>query len=160
MSDHDSLLRRLSLEEARLQLSHFDATLAWDLASSLRERALAQGLAIAFDVSFAGITWAYVSMEGASPDNAEWIRRKKNVVLRYQKSSYAVLTEMEKRGATLESRGCPIADYVAAGGCFPLRMRGASGVLGTLTVSGLSGREDHELAVSVLAERLGVELST
>ncbi len=126
----------------------------------MRQRALSEKLAIAFDISFAETTYVYVTLDGASPDNADWIRRKKNSVRRFHKSSYALLLDCERRGQTLEQRyGCDPREFVAAGGCFPLRIRGSSGVVGSMTVSGLSGREDHELVVQCLAERLGMDLS-
>ncbi len=37
-------------------------------------------------------------------------------------------------------------DYTLAGGSFPIRVRGA-GVIGAITVSGLSSDEDHQMVV-------------
>jgi len=41
------------------------------------------------------------------------------------------------------------ADYVDAGGSFPIRIEGV-GVVGTITVSGLSQEADHRLATEAL----------
>ena len=43
-------------------------------------------------------------MRGTSPDNAEWIRRKRNVVNRFHKSSYAIGLRLQQRNSTLEER--------------------------------------------------------
>ena len=44
-------------------------------------------------------------------------------------------------------------DYAPHGGCFPIKLHG-TGCIGTITVSGLPQRADHELIVEVLAELL------
>ena len=62
---------------------------------------------------------------------------------------------MEEKKSTLFDRyGLPLADYAAHGGCFPIRVKGA-GVIGSMTVSGLPDRSDHQLAVEVLCLELG-----
>jgi uncharacterized protein (UPF0303 family) len=48
----------------------------------------------------------------------------------------------------------PLADFAAHGGSFPLRVAGA-GVVGSVTVSGLAQRADHELVVEALCGLLG-----
>ena len=89
-------------------------------------------------------------MDGTTPDNPEWVRRKSNVVARFHRSSYAVGIREKMKGVTLaESQGLPIADYATHGGSFPLTVAGA-GVVGCVTVSGLPMREDHELVVEAL----------
>ena len=46
-------------------------------------------------------------------------------------------------------------DYTAHGGCFPIRVRG-TGMVGTVTVSGLPQKEDHALVVETLGQVLGL----
>ena len=99
-------------------------------------------------------------MPGATPNNAEWIRRKKNVLNRFHKSTYAVGLDYRRNDTSLEARtGAPLADFATAGGCFPIRSKGSAAVLGSITVSGLPEREDHELVVKVLSEHIGVALA-
>ena len=47
-----------------------------------------------------------------------------------------------------------MADYAADGGSFPLKVAGA-GIVGSVTVSGLPQRSDHELVVEALCGLLG-----
>ena len=48
-----------------------------------------------------------------------------------------------------ERYGLPDADYAAHGGCFPIHVAG-TGIIGAVTVSGLTQREDHNLVVEAL----------
>jgi uncharacterized protein (UPF0303 family) len=54
----------------------------------------------------------------------------------------------------LEKYGLPTADYASHGGSFPLTVAGA-GIIGTVTVSGLPQRADHELVVEALCAQIG-----
>jgi uncharacterized protein (UPF0303 family) len=117
--------------------------------------ALERGLAVVIDVRRFGQPLFYAAMEGTTPDNVEWVRRKSNLVARFHHSSYSVgLREKSKNQTLLESQGLPVADYATHGGSFPLAVRGA-GVVGSVTVSGLPQRMDHELVVEALCELIG-----
>jgi uncharacterized protein (UPF0303 family) len=154
-------LEQIALQERELQFDRFDADVAWTIGSALRSAAAAQGKSVAIDVTLAGAPLFYCAMSGATPNNADWIRRKKNVMSRFHKSTYAVGLEYKKNDTTLEARtGAPLADFVTAGGCFPIRIKGSAAVLGSITVSGLPERHDHELIVEVLCEHLGVALAS
>jgi uncharacterized protein (UPF0303 family) len=97
----------------------------------------------------------YAALDGTTPDNAEWVRRKSNVVARFHRSSYAVGLKMALMNETLLERyGLPVADYATHGGSFPLIVAG-TGVVGSATVSGLAQRDDHELVVEALCGLLG-----
>jgi len=125
------------------------------LGSRLRAIAAERNLAVVIDVRLFGQPLFYAAMDGTTPDNTEWVRRKSNVVARFHCSSYAVgLREKLKNQTLHESQGLPIAHYATHGGSFPLRVAGA-GVVGSVTVSGLPMRADHELAVEALCGLLG-----
>jgi len=143
-------LERIALQERELQLPRLDAEIAWELGSSLRTMAAERRLAIVIDVRRFGQPLFYAAMDGTTPDNVEWVRRKSNVVARFHLSSYAVgLKERTKNESLLKSQGLPIADYATHGGSFPLAVAGA-GVIGSATVSGLPERGDHELVIEAL----------
>jgi uncharacterized protein (UPF0303 family) len=97
----------------------------------------------------------YTALRGTVPDNVDWVRRKSNVTARFHRSSYAVGLEMKAKDSDLYSRyGLAVQDYASHGGCFPLRVVGA-GFIGSVTVSGLPQRQDHELVVEALCLELG-----
>lgn len=112
-------------------------------------------LAIAAEIHVNGMSIFTTALPGSRPDNADWIRRKRNLVLRTYSSSYATQLRLDLAKTTLECRnGMSSSDFVAAGGCFPIRVSSA-GVIGTLTVSGLTSRNDHNLAAEILCAHLG-----
>ncbi len=152
-------LDRLALQEAELRLPRLDAQAAWELGTRLRNLAAERALEVVVDVRRFGQQLFYAALEGATPDNAEWVRRKSNVVARFHRSSYAVGLTQKLKGTTLmDLHGLPVADYAAHGGSFPLAVEEA-GVVGSVTVSGLPQRDDHSLVVEALCSMLGRDYS-
>ncbi len=147
-------LDRVALQESELQLPRMDEQLAWELGLRLRTMAEERGLSIVIDVRRFGQPLFYSALNGTTPDNVEWVRRKSSVVARFHRSSYGVGLLMLKKNDSLEARGLPIGDYASHGGSFPLAVSGA-GIVGSVTVSGLPQRADHELVVEVLCGIVG-----
>jgi uncharacterized protein (UPF0303 family) len=148
-------MERVAVQERELVFPRLDAQLAWELGVRLRTMAEERGLAVVIDVRRFGQPLFYAALEGTTPDNAEWVRRKSNVVARFHCSSYAVGLKLKAKNETLgEQQGLPLADFATHGGSFPLTVRGA-GVVGSVTVSGLPQRADHELVVEALCGLLG-----
>jgi uncharacterized protein (UPF0303 family) len=152
-------LRIIAEQERALVWPRLDADSIWALGSRLRELSLARSAPAAIDIRRFGQVLFSCALPGATPDNAEWIRRKSNVVQRFLRSSYAIGQGLKEAGLTLaEKHGLGDADYATHGGSFPLTVAGA-GVVGSITVSGLPQREDHELVVRGLCELLGRDYS-
>lgn len=148
-------LERIALQERELVLPRLDAEVAWQLGSRLRAMAWERRLAVVIDIRRFLQPLFYAAMDGTTPDNPEWVRRKSNVVARFHRSSYAVGLREKQKGQNIhESQGLAITDYATHGGSFPLVVSGA-GVVGSVTVSGLPMREDHELVVEALCAVLG-----
>ncbi len=143
-------LAKLALQEQALVLPHFDYDVAWRIGATLRDLALQRELAVAIDVRRFGQALFYCGLDGTAPANSDWIRRKSNVVAHFLRSSYLVGLDLrEKKTDLLEKHGLPFSDYAAHGGSFPIRVEHA-GVIGSVTVSGLPQRDDHELVVEAL----------
>jgi uncharacterized protein (UPF0303 family) len=148
-------LARIALQEQQLQLARFDEETAWRLGCFVRAVAVERKLSLVVDVRRFAQPLFYAALSGTTPDNVEWVRRKGNVVARFHRSSYAIGLELEEKKSNLFDRyGLPVADYASHGGSFPLRVAGA-GFMGSITVSGLPQREDHQLAVEALCKELG-----
>lgn len=138
-------------------LPQFDEDIAWELGVRLRELALDRRLPVTIEVRRFGQPLFYSALKGSTPDNAEWVRRKGNVVARFHRSSYAIGLSLQQTKTTLaEKYELSAADYASHGGSFPLGVTGA-GVVGCVTVSGLPQRADHELVVEALCCQLGRE---
>jgi len=158
-TDLEGDLERIAGQERRLRFERFDASTAWGLGSRLKVAAEARGAALVVDVSLCGQQLFHYAMPGTTPDNADWARRKRNTVLRFHRSSYAVGLSLQRQETTLEAKtGMPLSDYATHGGGFPILLTGET-CIGAITVSGLPQREDHELIVAVLAEYLGQPLA-
>jgi uncharacterized protein (UPF0303 family) len=147
-------IEKIAEQERALRLPKLDAGVAWELGTLLRKMAEERGLSLVIDVRRFGQPLFYAALDGTTPDNPEWVRRKSNIVARYHRSSYGVGLSWKLKGQTMEERGHSNADFAAHGGSFPLHVE-AAGVVGSVTVSGLPQRADHELVVEALCALLG-----
>jgi uncharacterized protein (UPF0303 family) len=151
MTDSHSL-ESLLAEEQELQFPSFSADVAWMLGHRIYQRAKAEALPIAIEVSRNGQQLFFAALPGATPDNAEWIRRKRAVVQRFHHSSLYMSVEAEKKGRPfLERYGLSAQDYAAAGGGFPILLEN-TGCIGAVIVSGLPQLEDHRLVTESIRE--------
>jgi len=140
-------------QENELVLSRFDEGVAFDIGAAVRGRALNEGLSLVVDLRTWDRQLFFSATPGTSADNAEWVRRKINSVRRFQRASYRLVLERGEAPFPPQSGADP-ADFVIAGGGFPIRVPGA-GIIGCLTISGLPGRKDHGVAVDALCDHLG-----
>ena len=153
----DNDLRRIALQEQQLQFDRFDLETAWKLGATLRRMAAERKLGCVIDITLFSMQVFYAALNGATPDTPNWVRRKRNTVFRLFKSSYATGLSLLKQQTNLQAKlGLPDAEFAAHGGSFPIVVKG-TGCIGTVTVSGLPQREDHNLVVEALAELLGVD---
>jgi uncharacterized protein (UPF0303 family) len=146
-------IERVKRQEQELVLSNFDEAVAYEIGSSIRARAVAEGLSLVVDIRTWDRQLFFSATPGTSADNAEWVRRKVNSVRRFQRASYRLVLERGEAPFSEQSGANP-AEYVIAGGGFPIRVPGA-GIVGALTISGLPGWKDHAVAVDALCDYLG-----
>jgi uncharacterized protein (UPF0303 family) len=151
-------IERIAFQERRLQFQSFDAETAWTIGSRLKTLVEERGSSAAIDIQLHGQSLFFFAMRGTTPTNADWIRRKRNTVIMFHRSSYAVGLSLKLEQATLESKiGVDLRDYATHGGCFPIFITG-NVCIGTIAVSGLPQREDHEVVVRAIAEFLSIPL--
>jgi len=149
-------LEVIAEQEKLLRFASFNTDTAWQLGNLLRAMLLERNAGGTVEIELAGQVLFACTTPGASPGQANWIRRKRNTVRAFAKSSYAVGLTLERDGDTLPVRqGLALADYAIHGGGFPLHVTGM-GCVGSVVVSGLPQRQDHELVVTAVAQLLGV----
>jgi len=149
MSQED-LLRKLEAELETLRFPSFGFDDALAIGLDLVETARRKALPIAIDVTVNQQQLFHAALPGSSPDNDQWVLRKRRVAARFFKSSLAIATELRIKGRTMEEvHGLPSAEYAPSGGSVPVLVKG-SGVIGTITVSGLPDIEDHEMVVAAI----------
>ncbi|HEX5345267.1 MAG TPA: heme-degrading domain-containing protein [Duganella sp.] len=150
MENYAELLDTLTRQENELQFTAFSSDTALALGLKLIELAKAGNKTITVNITVNGKVLFHHAMQGAAADQAEWIRRKNNVVARFGRCSFYVGIDHKQRGVVFEDiKHLDPKDYAPFGGAFPITLKG-TGIVGTVTVSGLRQAEDHALAVEAL----------
>jgi uncharacterized protein (UPF0303 family) len=151
------ILEQLLQEERELQFICFNESTAWQIGCQLVERAQKQELPITIDITRAGHQLFHASLPGTSADNDEWIRRKVRLVYRFGHSSFYMGQLLKSKGRSMEEAYLiPESEYAPHGGCFPIIVKD-TGMIDTISVSGLPQEEDHNLAVQAIREYLAKE---
>ncbi|WP_123067996.1 heme-degrading domain-containing protein [Massilia aurea] len=148
----DALLQ----EERQLQFDRFDGDTAAALGAALVARARSASRPVTLEIRLGETVVFAHAMPGASPDHADWIRRKNNLVRRTGHSSFYTHNEVRQAGGDHDKLpGLDMRDHAAHGGAYPIVVRGR-GAVGTVTVSGLPGADDHALVVAALKDHLHI----
>jgi len=156
MDDQETqaLLATLLEQERTLQFNRFSNEDALQLGLQMIAAVRGRGKAAAVSIVRCGQQLFQHAMAGTTPDNAEWIRRKENVVLRFGHSSYYMGVHCRSIGTTFEAHtGLGPTDFMAHGGCFPIILAG-TGIVGTMTASGLPQEEDHAIVTDAVRAHL------
>ena len=153
----EDILKQLLHEEQELQFVSFHESTAWQVGCQLVARAQREGLPISIDITRGNHQLFHASLSGTSADNDEWIKRKVRLVYRFGHSSFYVGQLLKSKGKRLEEAYLISEnDYAPHGGCFPVLVKN-TGMVGTITVSGLPQEEDHKLVVQAIRDYLAQE---
>lgn len=153
----EDILRRLLQEEHELQFTKFNEDIAWRLGSQLVETARNRNLPVTIDITHGNHQLFHASLHGTSPDNDEWVKRKTRLVYRFGHSSFYMGQLLKSKGKTIEqSYLVSESEYAPHGGCFPIIVKD-TGIVGTITVSGLPQEEDHMLVIEAIRNYLAEE---
>jgi len=153
----DDILKQLLQEEDELQFTRFNESTAWQLGTQMMEHAMRENLSVTIDITRGQHQLFHFSMPGTAADNDEWVKRKVRLVNRFGHSSFYMGQLLKHKGKTIEqSYLIPESEFAAHGGCFPIIVKG-TGMVGTITVSGLPQEEDHKLVVQSIRAFLAKE---
>ncbi|MDH2076840.1 heme-degrading domain-containing protein [Pseudomonas atacamensis] len=148
-------LATLIRQEQVLVFESFDENIAWQLGAQLQEQAMSEDWPLVIDIRRFDRPLFFSARPGVTSDNLDWVRRKNNTVQRFLRSSYRLTHQLAIEGLGIQERyHLSPADYADCGGGFPIIVRGA-GVIGSVTVSGLPDRKDHQIIVDALCLMLG-----
>jgi uncharacterized protein (UPF0303 family) len=151
------MLEQLLQEEQELQFTKFNESIAWQIGSQLVEQSLSKNLPVAIDITRGDHQLFHASLHGTSPDNDEWVKRKVRLVYRFGHSSFYIGQLLKSKGKSIvEAYLVSESEYASHGGCFPVIVKD-TGVIGTITVSGLRQEEDHKLVVQAIRDYLAQE---
>ena len=153
----DEDIARIAEQEIALVFERFDEASAMAIGSAVWEYGRANALTLVVDVRLWDRPLFYATLPGTTADNVDWVRRKSNLVRLLHKSSYRVVLERNFEERVFPAhRALDNQDYALAGGGFPVNVRGI-GVVGSITVSGLAERDDHNVCVAAIAGHLGLD---
>ena len=153
----EDILNTLLLQEQELQFTNFNESTAWQIGTQMVEHAMRENLPITIDITHGQQQLFHASMPGTAADNDEWVKRKVRLVNRFGHSSFYMGQLLKHKGKTIEqSYLISESEFAAHGGCFPIIVKG-TGMVGTITVSGLPQEEDHKLVVESIRAFLAKE---
>lgn len=151
----NELMKTYLTQEEECQLDSFtneDALKLGLIVCDIAKKEIGKGIAVHIENDEYPLFTHY--MEGTSKGNIYWINAKKNVVNHFGHSSLYVGEMYRDMGTTFkDSANLSSEEYQGEGGSFPLIIKG-KGKIGTITVSGLTGEEDHGLAVQGIKKLL------
>jgi uncharacterized protein (UPF0303 family) len=152
LDEYNQILDELTRQEAELQFNRFTHETAFLVGCSIVRKAMEEKKSVTVDIQMNGLQLFHCAMDGKTANNAQWIKRKNNVVRHFGRSSYYMgILLKSKKTTMLEWAFLDPNEYAAVGGAFPLILKDA-GIVGTVTVSGLPQAEDHRLVTSVLQQ--------
>ncbi|RKU42985.1 hypothetical protein DL546_001117 [Coniochaeta pulveracea] len=93
---------------------------------------------------------------GTAPDNEQWVRRKRNAVLRWGCSTWFLQCKYQGDEEAFRKKfgmdGEQAGRYAIHGGGVPVKVRGVEGVVAVVVVSGLKQHEDHGVIADVVRQ--------
>jgi uncharacterized protein (UPF0303 family) len=144
-------------EEKRLTLTHFTSEDAYRIGVMMVEKAIKEDLPIGIDITAYGKQLFHFNSDLASPDNDNWLRRKRNTVMHFHHSSKYFYLKVNGDQDLIHSKyGLSKEDYATIHGGFPIRLIDA-GVIGAICVSGMKPEQDHELITDTLYAYYSIE---
>ncbi|EKD14455.1 uncharacterized protein L3040_001069 [Drepanopeziza brunnea f. sp. 'multigermtubi'] len=163
-----STVEEIVAQEKALALLHFTSEDAFELGVLIRNRLrdISDKPAV-INIALANrqqLLFHATSRCGTVPENDNWVRRKRNVVLRFGMSTWAAHIMFDKgdeeKFKKMFQLGDRSEDYAIHGGGYPVRVVGVEGPVAAVVVSGLASEEDHQVIVECLQEMLTAQKTT
>ncbi|KAI0966108.1 hypothetical protein F4678DRAFT_307204 [Xylaria arbuscula] len=144
-------------ETSTFTLSAFTTEDAWELGHLLYARLLPYEKPTLISIALANsqhVLFQAAVGAGTAPDNALWVQRKRNAVLRFGASTWELHCKYEGNEEAFRNKFGMSEDvagtYAIHGGGVPIRVAGVEGIVAVVVVSGLKQHEDHGVIVDVI----------
>lgn len=158
MNDVTNILAAIETAQALLDVTTFDHEIARQAGEAIADIAQRESLPISVAVFLGDQTVYQAAFAGTTEVNGDWIRRKRNTVLRFGMSSLELALQQlqgERDADELDQ-----SEFAAAGGAVPVRIGGE--IVGVIAVSGLADtrQADDDLIVRALTNSQTWPVST
>lgn len=154
--DYNAIIEKVKKQEELLRFQHFTNDDAWELGKLFAEKIKADGIQMAVMIKKVnGNTIFSHFSEGTYIANENWMRRKFNMVLFHEQSSFLQWAFAERSGNSYENMGLNEKDYALCGGGFPIKLANGE-MVAVVLASNLPHDKDHKFIVEGLASYLGV----
>ncbi len=130
------------------ELKTFTQEGAWQLCEIAHDLAAARGYPIVIDIREGEKSLFTVRLPGATDENLNWARRKRNLTLLTKQASWEHDKARKVGHDIITEQNLDEKDYASHGGCVPIVVGGE--LVATFTISGLPSQEDHEFAIECL----------
>jgi uncharacterized protein (UPF0303 family) len=125
-------------EDDSIALPKFDSNLAWEIGSAARNLVIESKPVspVVVDITLtSGQVLFHATGNGAALDDDDWVRRERNTVFKFGRSSLFMGERMRPLRRSISERlNVSITDYAVDGGSVPIRLEGSDVVIGALTV--------------------------
>jgi uncharacterized protein (UPF0303 family) len=154
MSDDESLaaLAAVEAQERHFIFDSFDQNDAWRLGTIAVGIVQERGLALAVQIVLNGHIVFKAALNGVEKGTDDWLAGKAALADHFQSSSLNVRYRKDRDPTVLV--GIDEQVMRAHGGSFPIRVKG-KGIVGTITASGVTDVEDHEIVAEAVRRALG-----
>jgi uncharacterized protein (UPF0303 family) len=137
----------------KIELDSFSNQTALNMGWAIIDLARSRNQPVAVEIARLTHTIFLFIDDGLTADKHNWLRRKINVVKRFEESSLSVKYDLQNGNMTLDKTfGLDDKDYLAKGGAIPVFVKGA-GMIAIIAVSGLHDEEDHKIIIDALKEK-------
>lgn len=134
----------------KIELEKFSNTIGLEMGLTLINLAKEKNKKIAVEISRLNHTIFLYVDDNLPADKHNWLKRKANISKHFEESSLSVKNDLNNGNMTLDGTfALDLKNYLAKGGSIPIFVKN-SGMIATITVSGLTDVEDHELIVEAL----------
>jgi uncharacterized protein (UPF0303 family) len=150
---NEDILKEILQQEKELQFTEFSNETALKIGLMIVDRAKQAKQAITVEIIRNDQLLFHYAMDGTAQDNDNWVRRKANTVKRFGHSALYYYKTFENPTQFYTNIQLDSKDCAYAGGAFPIIIKN-TGIIGSVTVSGLTNEEDHAMVVGVIREYL------